>query len=226
MATAYQIQTARLALRHLVRAAQRRETLTYKGLGDEIGEHHRPLPRVLGHIRDDICRKKGFPIITALVVRDDTRLPGDEFLPEGSRGLTDAEFKRKFEEHRDAVFACERWDDLLADLGLSPIPKTFEDLNKEGKEYARLLERKGGAKEGEAHLRLKEYVSSNPGVVGLSTKRTGAIEFVFVSGDRCDVVFDLDEAGGAVVEVKNGNHDGELVKGVYQAVKYRALMAA
>ena len=37
--------------------------------------------------------------------------------------------------------------------------------------------------------------------------------------------FDLGELGTAVVEVKNGER-GELVKGVYQAVKYRALMEA
>ncbi len=57
-------------------------------------------------------------------------------------------------------------------------------------------------------------------------KRSDRRRVLFASGDRCDVVFDLDGSGGAVVEVKDGEHDGELVRGVYQAVKYRALMEA
>jgi hypothetical protein len=39
------------------------------------------------------------------------------------------------------------------------------------------------------------------------------------------VVFDLDQNGYAVVEIKNGERR-ELVKGIYQAIKYRALMVA
>ena len=46
-----------------------------------------------------------------------------------------------------------------------------------------------------------------------------------MSGDRCDVVFDLGELGYAVVEIEDGQR-GELVKGINQAVKYRALMEA
>jgi hypothetical protein len=40
------------------------------------------------------------------------------------------------------------------------------------------------------------------------------------------VVFDSGEDGVVIVEVKDGIHDGELVRGVDQAVKYRSLMVA
>jgi len=41
------------------------------------------------------------------------------------------------------------------------------------------------------------------------------------------VIFELSGDTYAVIEIKNGDEgDGELIKGVYQAVKYRALMEA
>ncbi len=37
----------------------------------------------LGFIRDSICRPRGLPWLNALAVNQDTRVPGDSFLPEG-----------------------------------------------------------------------------------------------------------------------------------------------
>ena len=72
---------------------------------------------------------------------------------------------------------------------------------------------------------LKEHVARNPTEIGLQPTKQGEQEYPFVSGDKCDVVFDLDQNGYAVVEIKNGER-GELVRGIYQAIKYRALMVA
>jgi hypothetical protein len=72
---------------------------------------------------------------------------------------------------------------------------------------------------------LKGYVAEHPGVIGLQSAGQPELEYLFISGDRCDVVFDLGQDGQAVVEVKNGER-GELIRGIYQAVKYRALMQA
>jgi hypothetical protein len=225
LATPFVRETARLALPHLVRAAQRRVTLTYEDLGSRIGRHHRTLNRPLGHIAHDFCRSRNLPLLTAVVVRKDTGLPGDAFLPDGRGNMSDEEYSRRVEKHLDEVFACRGWDELLKDLGLRPIPKTPEDLDEEGRKYSRFLEgRKGG--EWEAHRMLKDYVAENPEAIGLTGATRGTRESLFVSGDRCDVIFDLEGEGSAVVEVKNGGHHGELAKGVYQAVKYRALTVA
>ncbi len=76
---------------------------------------------MLGYIRDEICIKRGLPMISAIVVRTDTQLPGEDFLPEGASNLSRKEFKKKFEEHRDKVFTYTEWDKLLNKLNLTPI---------------------------------------------------------------------------------------------------------
>ncbi len=224
MVTKYIIDNANLALPYLVYSAQKRETITYKELADKIARHHRILPHVLGYIRDEICQKQKLPLLNAIVVNKNTKMPGESFLPDGTDSLTKIEYRNKFEELRDEVFTFDRWDALLKELGLTPIEKTSEDLNKEGEEYLKILERKGtGYGEDEPHLKLKKYVAQNPSVIGLSESVRGKEEFQFISGDVCDVVFENSEC--FVVEIKNGIR-GELIKGIYQAIKYRALMMA
>lgn len=116
---------------------------------------------------------------------------------------------------------------MLSDLNLQPIARDPKDLDKIGKEYSEYIKRKGISAEGEGHLKLKEYVANNPRALGLSTSKKSSKEYMFPSGDECDVIFELAGDTYAVVEIKNGDEgDGELIKGVYQAVKYRALMEA
>ena len=98
-------------------------------------------------------------MITAIVVNGDTGLPGDKFLPEGTEGLSEEEYEKAFEAHRDEVFAYQGWDDLLKELGLTPITKTLDDLNKEGRAYSELIARRGGRGEGNIHRQLKEYIA-------------------------------------------------------------------
>lgn len=226
MTTEYIKENSYELLPHLVLAAQLRETPTYKELGEKLDIHWRLVPHCLGFIRDDICLPRGLPLINAIVINGSTGLPGDSFLPEGSDHLTDEEYLAAFELHRDQVFTFSGWDQLLSDLGLKPIDPPAGSMNDVGREYARINKNQSGAGETSGHKRLKSFVAANPQRLGLLAKEPARIEFLFISGDRCDVVFKLGEAGSAVVEVKNGPHRGELVKGVYQAVKYRALLVA
>jgi hypothetical protein len=225
MATDHSIEIAKLALPHLVDAAQKRETLTYGGLGQRIRRHHRTLSYPLGYIRDEICRRRDLPWISAIVVNGNTGLPGDDFLPEGTANLTPAEYREKFEGLRDSVFRYSNWGVLLKELRLTPIRKNPADLDSEARAYLNVLKRSGGGPEGAAHLQLKEFVVKHPETVGLTSECVGKKEFCFLSGDECDVVFFVGRKKAVVVEIKNGER-GELVKGIYQTVKYRALMTA
>jgi hypothetical protein len=109
------------AIRYLVYYAHLEKTITYGELGRRIGIHHRPVRFLLGYIRDEICCRRGLPLLNVIVVKKSTGLPGESFLREGTRHLTDEEYKRRFEELRDQVFAYAGWDALLSDLGLTPV---------------------------------------------------------------------------------------------------------
>jgi hypothetical protein len=114
-------EKALLALPILVHRARQRRTITYGELASAINWHHRPLRYALEYIRDDICRPRGLPLITVLVVRQGG-LPGESYLPQGaSHPERDADDRAEWETRRDQVFAYPYWDDLLAELGLQPV---------------------------------------------------------------------------------------------------------
>jgi hypothetical protein len=225
MTTKRTIENADLVLPHLVHCAQTRKTITYGELAAKIDRHHRAIPHSLGHIRHKFLKPKGLPFLTAIVVNQETRLPGDSWWQDCAQNLTLDERRQKHREVCERVFVYDEWDTLLQELELSPIPRTDDDLDAEGLARTIDLERKGQVGEREPHRMLKKYVARNPTAIGLQARKAGKKEYRFVSGDKCDVVFDLEQNGHAVVEIKGGER-GELVRGIYQAIKYRALMVA
>jgi len=171
MATEHITKLGLKALPIIVDLAQKRELMTYGELAKKVGVHHRVIPHVLGYIRDEICTPQKLPLLNVLIVNQYTRLPGESFLPEGTRNLSDKEYRRKFEQHRDKVFLYDKWDDLLGELKLAPIKRAPRDFDKIGKEYSRYLKRKGDYGEGEGHRKLKHYIADNPRALGLSTSK-------------------------------------------------------
>lgn len=115
------ILKANLALPYLVYYAQKKQIVTYKELGDKIDYHYRSVGHALGYILDEICIKKELPMITVIVVNGHTRIPGSGFLPEGTLHLSPEEYEKKFKESRNEVFSYTKWDELLQELGLTPI---------------------------------------------------------------------------------------------------------
>jgi len=212
-------------LPYLVHAAKTLKTPTYRELADKIGIHHRVMSKVLGYIRDDICIPRGLPLITCIVINQGTGLPGDEWLPQGTSHLTSEEYRQEFERFRDKVFAYKGWDSLLKELDMTPLEPTVESLDERGRTYSEYLERTGDVGEGEDHRRLKEFVAEHPEAIGLEPESAAQREYLFVAGDRADIVFGIGPDAWTVVEIKNGEI-GELVKGIYQAIKYRALLQA
>jgi hypothetical protein len=84
-----------------------------------------------------------------------------------------------------------------------------------------------GGGESEDHKALKEYVARNPKAIGLnSNTQAGITEYPLPSGDSLDVSFN-----GKVVwvaaEVKSAiSAEADIVRGLFQCVKYRAVMEA
>ncbi len=74
---------------------------------------------------------------------------------------------------------------------------------------------------------LKKWVAQNPHVIKSKIPfKAGTTEWLFASSDRVDVMFEHVD-GCAAVEVKAAEAaDAELERGIYQCVKYQALLRA
>src|SRR5690606_389337 len=83
-----------------------------------------------------------------------------------------------------------------------------------------------GKGESREHKRLKAWAARNPVELGLAQAFKGTPEKGLLSGDRIDVLF-TDGTSFVAVEVKSTlSTDDDLRRGVYQCVKYRAVVAA
>ncbi len=116
---------------------------------------------------------------------------------------------------RNRVYEYRKWPVVLETLGLS-------------KDYSGLI---GGAitfrggGESERHKKLKEYVSEHPAILHLPPKtEKGTTEFGLPSGDRLDVLFKNGD-GWHAAEVKSAiSNEADITRGMFQCVKYRAVM--
>lgn len=82
--------------------------------------------------------------------------------------------------------------------------------------------------ESEAHLALKHFVRDHPELVGAQAGWDAKVEYALRSSDELDVIFISDQTWIGV-EVKSRVSDGNLAdyeRGIYQVVKYRALLEA
>lgn len=223
----YQVR-ARLALPILVRQAKAGEPIEYGNLARELGiSHHRPINYILGAagraLKDlEVEWRTRFPVLTALVVNKGTKQPSDGI----SEFLDDAEtFRSASLELRQRivdkilfqVYAERRWDAVLHYWGLNPVPAVGPIPSPV----------RGDAPEGEAHRLLKEFVAAHPEAVGLSrSDHRGVIEALLPSGDEVDVLFSA-KSGLVGIEIKaHTASDSELARGMYQCVKYQAVLRA
>jgi hypothetical protein len=203
-----------------------RQTVTYGVLGEYLKVHpHHELSQVLRYIRDEICAIYNSPSITSIVIGKNTDRPSDGFFVESLDGLTEDEILHKYEQFRDEAFMYTDWDDLLSQLDLKPLQVTDQDLDREAEEYNRFIERSGGRGEQVQHRLLKDFIAAQPQIIGIDALGKPTTEYLFKSDDRCDILVELFGQCAAIIEIKVGQR-GELVKGIYQLVKYGALLVA
>lgn len=218
----------RQALPILIRQAVAAQTLTYGELAAELDmPNPRNLNFVLGSVARalvDLSEEWGEPIprLTAIVVDKYTELPSDgivEFFDEPERYLRAPTEQRRLIVDRllSDVYLYARWAEVLQRWSLAPFPP----VDRKASHWV------GGRPESAAHLALKAFVAENPGIVDLPRRAApGRIEEYLPSGDEVDVFFDV--PGRQVgVEVKTAAApEEELVRGLYQCVKYEAVMRA
>lgn len=243
------------AMKHLMRllidAAKRRSSITYgeaaRRLEAEIG--FRTIPRKMGApagvLMSDIQRKWSekrkkewpdkCPLLNILLVRQDILLPGDGAGPfmacylnnqdlglPGFRRDNPERWREACEKIATDVYAFEDWDRVYRyTFGeRPPILESLEGKEKDGIRH----DRKG---EGENHENLRIWVKKNPGKIRKSYKdfKTNT-EVGLDSADRVDVVYYGRDVTVAIEVKSRDSNDEDLRRGVFQCIKYRAVMKA
>ena len=132
--------------------------------------------------------------------------------------------KRRFVKLLDsAAVAYPHWDWVLKELGLSeykPFTKAeIEEITNPKGSY--------GSGEGEEHKKLKEYVCAHPETIGATNVVFHKTEHLLPSGDKLDVYFELEDGTRLAVEVKSSiSNDADITRGIFQCVKYKAVLEA
>lgn len=222
-------QRARLAFPLLVRQAELQRPIVYGDLAEELGmPNPRNLNYVLGSIGNTLeglakSWRVTVPPLQALVINRQTGLPGEGiswfFRADKFDELPTDKKRAVIDGAHSAIYAFPRWKEILDLLSLEyPTPNVVDDLHAAA--------RFGGG-EGEAHRAFKERVASRPDLFGLPKGTpTGQIELSLPSGDRLDVSFER-EGLWIAAEVKTAQApEADLVRGLFQCVKYRAVLKA
>ena len=213
--------------------------ITYGTLAKEIGY---PEPHIgslfannightlgaMGHLFEDrYVDGVKVPMIQALVVNQAQHIPSNglkefyPFYPEltttKKRDFANSEYIKVFE-------FGSRWEKLLGELGIvnedidvdildQPVdqPKLYNPYGSEGSPE---------------HIALRNFIADNPSVVSLPSNLKGVVEYPIKSGGKVDVVF-ISEDLIVAIEVKSirsGTDDIE--RGLFQCVKYKAVLEA
>lgn len=221
---------AREVLPILVRQALSGKPIYYQHLANELGmSNPRTLNFPLGSVGKTLQELSAtwedpIPPIQCLVINQQDGLPGDGFGwfmdEEGWRRLSKRQRRQLTEKVMQDIYVYPRWMEVLKALELEPISVDLQPLLFKAA-------RMGGNGEGEHHRRLKEYVRHHPELVGVGKRHSpGNVEERLPSGDSIDVFFNAGQEWVGV-EVKPESSDPvDLTRGLYQCVKYTAVLRA
>jgi hypothetical protein len=225
----------------LVEAARIGASVTYGSISTQL-ERILFIPRIfdihIGHVVGALqgqinATEPAAPLLNSLAVSASTGLP--------SRGIDDA-LTRKFGLRRvpvgnarvnliskvqNEVYAYGGWHKLALRLFQrvpTPVQRNMSPQIDDGDNYSPW----GGPSESDEHKALKRFVSLHPRRLDIHSDRQGEEEAILKSGDKVDVLFFEPGTGRFVaVEVKsNRSSDSDLERGIYQCVKYRAVLEA
>ena len=229
-------QRAQLVLPILVRQALSSKKITYKSLSSELGiPNARNLNYILGSVGatlSELNKEKKWatmkiPQIQCLVVNQNTGLPGEGvdglIMSEQTREkLSPVERELRIKMLHEQIYTFTEWHAVLESLKL----KAVTSAPSVSTVFAPAVGGRGGG-ESKEHRNLKNLVAKNPALVGLpAAAKSGRTEFYLPSGDSVDVLFQEGHLWVAV-EVKAMKSDKlDVQRGLFQCVKYMAVLKA
>ncbi len=186
---------------------------------------------VAGNLADTLLEyDEDIPLLNVLVVATDG-FPGkgiDGYFKDRYGKFTPKQRPKICAKAAQEVYRFHDWDDVYREIFRKKPPKDdaieLSGAEADGKSPDG---RHAGEPESPAHKRLKHYVHDHPSAIGLSKNfDLSDTEFSLLSGDEVDVCF-IGRASIALVEVKSRRSNfSDLRRGIYQCVKYRAVMDA
>jgi hypothetical protein len=241
---------ARLAFPIVLWCAKHGYVITYGELAKELQQRYgeeRKFPTLYGRpagkmgdvlealseeLDDDI------PPVNVVIVNGDTKLPGtgvnsylERFLraTERRKSITDVNRDAMAKKVIEQAHYYDKWDSVARHLGYDQLvpARVIRDRQAAPIELPTPVHTQGSGGEGELHRRLKEWVAGNPECFAeFGAFKPGKTEVPLLSGDEVDVLFE-GEGIPLVVEVKARNApDSDLWRGLFQCVKYRAVLQA
>ncbi len=203
----------------------------YQDLSQAIGYGSNQIGRVLGEIKDimDGLSKeygKEIPPLNALAQQKSTGLPADGFdyvIPNYSK-LSPASKAGEVRRINNEAHQYD-WDWVLKALELEPAKIFTETDIKKLREKSHDGYGKG---EGAEHKAIKEYIANHPESICIKKKVVyKETEHGLPSGDQLDVYFEFRNGNRMAVEVKPSTSPNEdITRGIFQCVKYQAVMDA
>lgn len=227
---------ARQCLPILIRQAKANQPITYNALAKELGMPFAlNLNFVLGSIGKTLLQLSKewgheIPAIQTLVVEKGMGLPGKGLWSllsprQEFKKLTRRQKRELMEAECLKAYLYPEWGRVLDACGLLPLDPSLIEEDAEPP-----TPKMGGSGEGEAHLKLKEFIASHPEalkpIVQVPSRLRGETESDLPSGDSVDVVFRWSK-NIIAVEVKSSRSDeADLRRGLFQCVKYQAVLDA
>ncbi len=224
-------RTALRILPILVRQAKARRPIYYGDLAAELGiSNPRTLNWPLGSVGVSLTSLEEawgirIPRIQALVVKQAGKIPGTGFMeafvpPEVLRSADNLLRQQIVTAMLSDVYAFKNWDRVLAHFQLRSLPPIDSRILDAAAHF-----RAGG--EGEAHKALKTFIAAHPDSIGLrGHKLSVGLEYSLPSGDTIDVLFKSKDRWTAVEVKSHVSTSSDVVRGIFQCVKYEAVLDA
>ena len=234
----------------LISAAKERTSITYGEAKRRLEDEHdfttifspmmgNPAGKAMENIHDVF---PDAPLLNVLLVQQGDRMPGDGAGPfmakwfkkrwlaqKDARKRDPGRWRESFDRAADEVYAYQHWDAVFQGVygeKFEPDPKTVarrkgtDGAEKDGRQ-------RGGGGEGKNHKALRLWVCANPDQVAPRLGNVGTkTEVVLLSGDRVDVVYYAPKQTLAVEVKSRDSNEADIERGIYQCVKYEAVLRA
>ena len=200
----------------------------YSDLSKAVGYNSNQIGNILGTIHDilnKLAKEEGWdiPTLNALVINKTQKVPSNGLqyvIPDYDNTKCNIREDVQLLNYKAHLFD---WSKVLKKLGL----EEAIIYNEEEQKTALGSIHHGFGGEGIEHKKIKEFILHYPEKIGIKNINYIEQEKQLLSGDRIDVYFECRRNKRIAIEVKpSTSPDEDILRGIYQCIKYKAVMEA